>query len=266
MLARWVILVFPLCFSALSCGGSTGNSKVKYEVSAEKNLEMGEKKLKEKNWQAASKYFTFVKARFPFSRQAVVAELRLADSEFGAKQYLLAIDSYKKFIKFHPTHDKVQNGYVAYRIGESYIKLLPGDIWIVPPSYEKDQSATKDAYRELTAFEKKYPNSPYTPKVKKYLAQVNTRVAHHEFYVAQYYWNRNKPSGTILRLRSMLKKNAGSDLDIKALDLLGRAYKKVGDHKRARSTYERLIKEYPFSNEAKSARKHLANLKSTGPA
>ena len=36
---------------------------------------------------------------------ALVAELRLADAEFGADQFLEAVDSYRLFIKFHPTHE-----------------------------------------------------------------------------------------------------------------------------------------------------------------
>lgn len=266
MLNRRSLSTLALLSVLFACGGTPRTTKVRYAVSAKKNLEIGEKKLKDKDWLAASKYFSFVKARFPFSRQAVTAELRLADSEFGAEAYLQAIDSYKNFIKFHPTHEKVTDGYVAFKIGESYIKLLPGDLWIIPPSFEKDQSATTDAHRELSKFEKKYPSSQYLPKAKKYLLQINTRLANHEYYVAQFYWERDKPSGTILRLRQLLKKNKGTALDKKALDLLGRAYKRVGDKKRAKMTMEQLIKEFPSSSEASEAKKSLSGLKANGPA
>ena len=255
------IIAALLWMSLVACGGSVpGTTKVKYEVSAQRNLEKGEERLKAEDWLAASKYFSFVKARFPFSKQSVIAELRLADSEFGAKQYLQAIDSYKLFTKFHPTHEMTTNGYAAFRVGESYIKLLPSDYWMIPPSFEKDQSATTDAHRELSTFIKKYPKSPYRKKGEDYLVKVNTKMASHELYVAKFYWKRDKPNGTILRLRRLLKKNSGSPLDLEALDLLAKAYMRVGDNKRAKTTLEQLVKEHPNSVQAKNAKQSLARL------
>jgi len=120
-----------------SCGGADGSGgAVKYAVTAKLNYERGMKKLKEKDWIGAAKYFDFIKARFPYSKHAVLAELRIADARFGAKLFLQAIDAYKLFIKFHPTHRMVVNGYCLFRIGESHYQMLPGDFWMLPPSHE----------------------------------------------------------------------------------------------------------------------------------
>src|ERR1041385_5669551 len=118
----------------LACGGKGGGASVEYSVSAQKNYEKGLKELDQKNWVSASKYFGFIKSRFPYSKYAVLAELRLADAEFGAEQYLEAIDAYRLFMKFHPTHEMVANGYASYRIGEAYFKQLSNDFWLFPPS------------------------------------------------------------------------------------------------------------------------------------
>src|SRR6187455_176787 len=146
MIARLLVV---LALLAGACGAKTGGGSVDYSVSAQKNYEKGLKELDRKDWVAASKYFGFIKSRFPYSKYAVLAELRLADAEFGAEQYLEAIDSYRLFIKFHPTHEMVANGYSTFRIGEAYYKQLPSDFWLFPPSYEKDQSSTEDAGTEL---------------------------------------------------------------------------------------------------------------------
>jgi len=245
----------------LGCGAKASSSgAVDYSASAQKNYEKGLKQLEEKDWIAASKYFGFIKTRFPYSKYAVLAELRLADAEFGAEQYLEAIDSYRLFIKFHPTHEMVANGYATYRIGEGYYRQLSGDFWMFPPSYEKDQSSTEDAANELKSFLDKYPDSPYRDKAKEILIKVGKRLADHEWYVARYYWNRGKPMGTVIRLRRLLERYRGVGYDEEALWLLGRAYVAVAMPERAKGVWSELVEKYPKSNHAGDARSALSGL------
>jgi outer membrane protein assembly factor BamD len=254
------VVVVTIAITA-ACGGKAGDSAVEYSVSAQKNYEKGLAMLEAKDWVAASKYFGFIKSRFPYSKYAVLAELRLADAEFGAEQYLEAIDSYRLFIKFHPTHEMVANGYASYRIGEAYYKQLPGDFWMFPPSYEKDQSATEDAANELKTFMDKYPDSPYRAKAKEILVKVGKRLADHEWYVARYYWDRGKPMGTVIRLRRLLERYRGVGYDEEALWLLGRAYVSVGMPDRARTAWQELVAKHPRSERADDARTALASLR-----
>ena len=252
------VVLIALVFA---CGGKAGGGSVEYSVSAQKNYEKGLKQLENKDWIAAAKYFGFIKSRFPYSKYAVLAELRLADAEFGAEQYLEAIDSYRLFIKFHPTHEMVANGYAQFRIGESYYKQLPSDFWMFPPSFEKDQSSTEDAANELKSFLDKYPDSPYRAKAKEIVAKVNKRLADHEWYVARYYWDRGKPMATVLRLRRLLERYRGVGYDVDALWLLGRAYVAVSMPDRAKGVWKELVAKHPKSGRAGDAREALANLK-----
>jgi outer membrane protein assembly factor BamD len=243
-----------------ACGGSAPTGKVEYSVSAQQNYERGVKELEEKDWVAAAKYFSFIKARFPYSRYAVLAELRMADAEVGAGHYLQAIDSYKQFIRLRPTHEMVSNGYASFRIGEAYTKMLSGDFWLLPPSYEKDQSATMDAERELKTFLKKYPDSPYREKGADLLQKVSLKLARHEWYVANFYWERGRSMGTVIRLRRLLERYPGVGYDEEALWLLGQAYIKVDMPDRARTSWEKLISEHPKHKRAGEARSALARL------
>ncbi|MEZ4362540.1 MAG: outer membrane protein assembly factor BamD [Kofleriaceae bacterium] len=248
------------------CGGATGASSVEYSVSAQRNYEKGTEALKNEDWVAASKYFAFIKSRFPYSKFAVLSEARLADAEFGAEEYLEAIDAYRLFIRLHPTHELVSNGYASFRIGEAYYKQLGGDSWLLPPSYEGDQSSNEDAAAELNTFAEKYPQSPYRAKSSEILKKVGKKLANHEWYVAQYYWKRDKPMGTVLRLRRLLDRYRGVGYDEEALWLLGRAYVAVSMPDRARTTWTELIQKHPNSPRAAEARGALAALPSGGPA
>ena len=256
------LLLAVVCTAVLAaCGAASGTSSVSYSVSAQKNYDKGVDALDKKDWIAASKYFSFIKSRFPYSKYAVLAELRLADAQLGAEQYLEAIDSYRLFIKFHPTHKEVVNGYASFKIGQAYFKQLPEDFWMFPPSYEKDQSSTEDAQNELKSFLDKYPDSPYRKEALEILKKVGHRLADHEWYVAKYYWDRGKPMGTVLRLRRLLERYRGVGYDVQALWLLGRAYVAVDMPDRAKLTWGELIAKYPQTSEAGQAREALGTLR-----
>lgn len=244
------------------CGGADGVDNVKYSVSPQRNYDKGLAALEAEEWAAATRYFSFIKSQFPYSKFAVLAELRIADAEVGAEMYLEAIDNYRIFVKLHPTHEMVVNGYVNFRIGEAFFKMLPGDIWIFPPSAEKDQSSTEEAEEELTRFLTKFPDSPYRQKATNVLQKLRRRLCDHEWYVANYYWDRDEPMGTVIRLRRLLERYRGAGYDERALYLLGRAYKAAKLPDRARSTFQELIDKHPNSSQAKSAREAIAGLAS----
>jgi outer membrane protein assembly factor BamD len=267
MTALAVALAIPLAVPLVSgCGGKSGTGAVDYSVSAPKNYDRGMAELAEKDWTAAAKYFSFIKSRFPYSRYAVLAELRLADAEFGAEQHLNAIDDYRAFATLHPTHEMVVNGYTSLRVAEAYVAQLPGDIWILPPSYERDQSATEEAEAELRRFLDKYPDSPYRKRGEELLQKVGRRLGDHEWYVARYYWDRGKPMGTVLRLRRLVERYPNTGHDVEALWLLGRAYVKVGMPDRARQTWNDLVARFPQSKRAGDAKTALARLPVGGAA
>lgn len=263
-----------------ACGGSAreGAGRVEYSVSAKQNYDRGMKALEDDEWLDAVKYFSFVKARFPYSKYSVLADLRIADAAFGAGAYLEAIDSFQQFIKFHPTHEMVENGYAAFRIGESYYKMLPDDWFLVPPSYEKDQSATIDALRELSTFMRKYPRSAFRDRAEKMRRAAAHELAAHEWYVAKFYWGRGKPMATVLRLRTLLRKYPDVGYDEDALWLLGKAYVKVGrvvepthgpndpGPANAREAWQMLVTRFPKHQHAEDAKRELAKLPSRVPA
>jgi outer membrane protein assembly factor BamD len=255
-----LLVLVASALAAGGCGGKSATGAVDYSVSAPKNYDRGMAELAEKDWQAAAKYFSFIKSRFPYSRYAVLAELRLADAEFGAEQYLNAIDDYRAFGTLHPTHEMVVNGYTSLRVAEAYVEQLPGDLWILPPSFEKDQTATEEAETELRRFLDKYPDSPYRKRGEELLVKVGKRLAEHEWYVARYYWDRGKPMGTVLRLRRLIERYAGTGHDVDAMWLLGKAYVKVGMPDRARLTWTDLITKFPKSSKADDAKAAIARL------
>src|SRR5262249_16919841 len=130
-LALVLAAALPAALTLSGCASSDEATKpVTYSLTAKQNYEKGQAELKHENFPEAQKYFQFVKQKFPFSKYAVLAELALADTQFARGNYTEAVDSYKAFIRLHPTHEKVEDGFAAFKVGECYYKDMPDDIWL----------------------------------------------------------------------------------------------------------------------------------------
>jgi outer membrane protein assembly factor BamD len=213
--------------------------------------------LKEENYGEASRYFSFVKQKFPFSKYAVLAELAMADTQFERGSYQEAIDAYKSFARLHPTHEKVEDGYVAFKIAEAYVKDMPEDWFLVPPPAEKDQSAVRDAYRELSDFLDKYPDSKYMTQARKFRLEVVGRLIDHELYVARFYLDQGFPKAAILRIDGALHRYPDSGREAELLLVLGQTQLEMGNPQGARQTFERVLREYGSATQARRAGLYL---------
>ena len=191
------------------------------------------KELRERLGRDAAKYFAFIKSRFPFSHYAVLAELRLADADLGAGQYVEAVDGYKQFIKFHPTAR--DGGERLRRSGSARPtpSRCPSDFGAPAVATRRTSRRPRTRATSSRSSSTSTRTRPYRDKAKEILVKVGKRLADHEWYVARYYWQRDKPMGTVLRLRRLLERYRGVGYDDEALWLLGRAYV-AGRHARPR--------------------------------
>jgi outer membrane protein assembly factor BamD len=263
-----VLLILGLLGAAASTSVVTGcatsdeaSKPVTYSMTAKQNYEKGLAELKDENYPEAQKYFQFVRSKFPFSKYAVLAELAIADNNFERGNYTEAIDSYKQFLRLHPTHEKAVDGYAAYKIGQCYFKDMPDDIWLLPPSYEKDQSAVSDALREVDDFVKKYPDSPYVKDAQVLRREALKRLVDHEVYVARFYLDRDHPKAAAMRIEGAIRRYPGSGREPELLVTLGQTYLHMGDPARARDTFERVVREYHGVEQARQSELYLEFIK-----
>jgi outer membrane protein assembly factor BamD len=233
------ILLFS-CLLLPACATSDDGKPINFSLTAKQNYEKGLAELKEENYSEALRYFTYVKQKFPFSKYAALAELAAADTEFELGTYQESIDAYKSFLRLHPKHEKVEEGYVSFRIAEAYVKEMPSDWFLIPPSYEKDQSAVMDALREINTLIERFPDSKYLKRAREYRREVLSRLIDHEVFAARFYLKRGHPKGAILRIKEALRRYPDSGRDAELLITMGETQLEMGQPASAKQTFLRV--------------------------
>jgi outer membrane protein assembly factor BamD len=256
-MVRNAILVLLFVIGCSDASTNFWRSTPNFYPTAQQNYEAGLKQLKNNNWLTAKQFFQHIRSQFGFSKWATLAELGSADASLGSEKYQEAIDGYKQFIKAHPSHERTQDGYAAYKIGEAYYKQIPSDWFLAPPSYEKDQGPVNDALRELAAFTDQYADSPYAAEARKKMGECIRRLADHELYVARFYLNRGKPHAAIGRLEGVIKDFPGAQREPETLLMLGQTYLKMDKPDRARQVFAKLAADHPQDYRANKAKLYI---------
>ncbi|HVE84318.1 MAG TPA: outer membrane protein assembly factor BamD [Myxococcales bacterium] len=240
---------------ASSCAAGKADARPAPKSEAEAVLLKGEDAMKDKNYEEARAFFDQVTARYPFLDVARTAELRIADISYEKEEFPEARDKYQQFVKLHPTHPEVD--YAAFRAAMTNYQEIPKDFFILPPSYEKDQTPVKNALRAMEDFIRQYPKSKYLAEAEKTHTEVRRRLCQHELYVADFYAKRGKWQAVVSRLNTLVQTYPGAGYDEQALFGVYEAYLKLRDSGRAQETLRRIITALPGTKAAQRAQKLL---------
>jgi outer membrane protein assembly factor BamD len=245
-----VLLSLALALAACNGGGAKSSASLTYTEDAFKAYREAMDAYEDKDWEDARALFGEVKRLFPYSRYARLAELRIADIDFEQGKYSDAIAGYRSYVKGHQVDENVE--YAKYRICKALYTDI-NDTVFLPPAEERDQASTLDAFRELKAFVRRFPDSRYIVDARYMLEVVTQRLVRHELYVARYYLKRDNFEAVIHRIDYALENYKGSGLDPEALVLKGETLLKMKKPAEARAVFELVIDEHggPFGRVAR---------------
>lgn len=187
-------LVLMLAFSG--CGTIKGWFKSsKPDKPPDVLAQEGLKDLRKKNYGDAIEHFEKLRDRYPYSDQALLAQIKVADAYFYNKKYEEAYQAYREFEKLHPTNKAVP--YCIYREGLCCYRQRS--------TIDRDQTYTRKAIEEFKRLKQKFPQSQYGPKADKYLANCFKDLAEHEFYVAEFYYKTKRYQAAIDRYQGLIQ-------------------------------------------------------------
>jgi len=263
-----------LCAALLLAGCAGGKDSIDITkpvtgaeaTNAERAYKRGISEKNDKNYTEATRYLEWVRTNFPYSQYSALAELALADMAYDREDFGGAATAYQDFVKSHPSHPKAD--YASYRVGLAYYQDKPTDFWLMPPSYEKDQTPIRSALDDLQRFVISYPKSEFIPRARDLINVCRERLAAHDRYVADFYWKRNAWKGAAGRFLSLADTYGdldGGKLRGEALWRAGEAYRNLGDKGSERKTLQRLVQEAPRNEHRAEAEARLRTLPEAAP-
>lgn len=189
-------LILFLTILGLICGCGMGKRWFGKKIEDKPPDELakeGIEQLKKRSYIAAEDIFAKLKDRYPYSEQALMAQVKLADSLYYNKKFDEAQLAYKEFEKLHPTNKAIP--YVIYQQALCFYRQRP--------TIDRDQTFTEKALAEFRRLQKKFPQSEYAAKAEKYISRCLEDLAEHEFYVGQFYFKTKHYASALDRFQAL---------------------------------------------------------------
>ncbi|MBF0475157.1 MAG: outer membrane protein assembly factor BamD [Deltaproteobacteria bacterium] len=156
----------------------------------------GMDEFNDRHYKKAVELFKQIKDRYPYSKYAVLAELKTADAHYNLEEYVEAAFEYQDFEKLHPKNEVVP--YVIYQTGMCYYNQML--------TIDRDQSATESAAKEFDRLARTYPNSSYAIKAKARRDKCIRNLADHEYYIGEFYFKSKHYQAALGRFKGILEK------------------------------------------------------------
>jgi outer membrane protein assembly factor BamD len=215
--------------------------------------ERGTESLNRKHWIEAREYFRKLVDTYPTSQYRQDAKLGIGDTYLGERRSdsdVLAANEFREFLRFYPLASKAD--YAQYRLALSQVRqeLSP----------ERDQTATREAMKELDTFVANYPQSKWLPDVLKLQRETRDKLSDSEFFVGRQYYRTRWYPGAVSRLSELLKSDPQYTRRDGAYFFLAETYYKQNRKPEALALYQKLVGEFRVSDYLKNAKARVAEL------
>lgn len=176
----WIMILLLVSAPAfLFVGCSTSKINESDPASMYKDAE---EDISNDHYQIAIEKLKTIKNRFPYSKYAVDAQLKIADVYFRQELYPEAATSYEAFRDLHPKHEKA--GYAILQVAKSYQLDFPGNI-------ARDLTVVEKSLEAYYDFLRRFPEAPEAAEARKATHEIRSLLADKELYIADFYAKRN---------------------------------------------------------------------------
>jgi outer membrane protein assembly factor BamD len=194
-MTKWLFAGVFLVFCLGGCAWIDRFFGEDIEKSPAELMNDGIENMERGRYSAATEAFQNLKDRYPYSKFAVTAELKMADTLYKRELYDEAFDAYDEFERLHPKNSNI--AYVIYQKGMCHFSQVS--------TIDRDQSNTHAAKEQFERLVKKFPRTEYTNKARRKIRQCYINLAEYELYVGHFYFKMKKYRAAMGRYRYLLE-------------------------------------------------------------
>ncbi len=151
------LILIQVLFFLLSGCSLFGIGGKKPEKSPEELMSQGISEFRDGDYQDAVEAFQKLKDRYPYSKLAIQAQLKMADALFKRKEFEEALEAYIEFERLHPKNKSIP--YTIFQRGMCHFLRIN--------TIDRDQTSTKNALKEFERLCKEFPRDPFCLRAKK---------------------------------------------------------------------------------------------------
>lgn len=207
------------CLIAMFFFSGCGWFKTKEEKPAQELASDGMAAYKKGKYEKAIESFEKLKDWYPFSKYAILAELKIADAHFNLKNYEDAIFAYEEFENLHPRNEAIP--YVIYQIGFCYFVQMD--------TVDRDQTSSQKALDTFNRLIRQFPDDSYAGRAIEHRKKCLQMLAGHEFYVGLFYFKSKHYKAALKRFEMVLSKYPDTGVHYKALQYIAQAQAAIKD-------------------------------------
>ena len=138
--------------------------------------------------------FQKLKDYYPFSKYAILADLKIADAHYHREEYEDAIFGYENFEKLHPRNEAIP--YVIYQIGMSYYDQIS--------TPDRDQTAARKALETFQRLKKQFPQDEYARRSEEKITKCLKSMAESTYLIGVFYYRSNHFKAALQRFMSVV--------------------------------------------------------------
>jgi outer membrane protein assembly factor BamD len=171
------------------------------------------------DYSEAIEKFQNLKDYYPFSKYAILAELKIADAHYQREEYEDAVFAYENFEQLHPRNEAIP--YVIYQIGRCYYDQID--------TPDRDQTSAQKALETFQRLVKQFPRDKYSTRAAEHIKTAQKSLAGHAYIVGTFYYKSKHYKAALHRFMSIISDYPDVGYHQKALEYIAKCEASIAE-------------------------------------